>query len=56
MTFAKHDLKLSDGGHYSLSVTALNGARLSSQHQSVGVTVDSTPPVVNYVSGKHFYS
>jgi len=38
------DLSLKDGATYSLHVTALNRARLSTAHETTGVTVDTSPP------------
>ena len=38
------NLSLKNGGKYSLHVTSLNGALLSTAHESVGVTVDMTAP------------
>ena len=38
-------LGLKDGGKYSLHVTAINGALLSTAHESTGVIVDTTAPL-----------
>ena len=43
-------LSLSDGGKYSLHVTAVNHGGMSSAHESDQVMVDSTPPVMLLVS------
>jgi hypothetical protein len=43
-------LRLQDGGHYYTRITAINNALVYSQHESEGVTVDSTPPVMTAVS------
>ncbi|KAK3094096.1 hypothetical protein FSP39_024081 [Pinctada imbricata] len=40
---------LSNGGKYSLHVTAINNAGLSTAYESESVTVDSTPPVMTQV-------
>ena len=37
-------LNMKDGGRYSLHVTSVNGALLSTAHESIGVTVDTTKP------------
>ena len=37
-------LHMTNGGKYSLHVTSINGALLSTAHESIGVTVDTTPP------------
>ena len=39
------NLSLQDGGKYSLHVTSINGALLSTAHESIGVVVDTTPPI-----------
>ena len=38
------NLRLKDGGKYSVHVTAMNGALLSRGHESKGVIVDTTAP------------
>ena len=43
------DLNLYNGRKYTLEVVAVNGAQFSSKHQSLGVTVDITPPVMSQV-------
>jgi CheY-specific phosphatase CheX len=43
-------LSLLNGRQYSVEVTALNKARLATKHESHGVIVDTTPPVIDNVS------
>ena len=43
------NLSLSDGGKYSAHVTSINGALLSTAHESKGVVVDTTPPTISKV-------
>ncbi|WAR20850.1 CRB-like protein [Mya arenaria] len=38
------NLSLKDGHKYSLHVSALNGAKLSTSHETQGCTIDTTPP------------
>ena len=40
---------MQDGLKYSVEVVALNGAKLAGMHESPGVIVDTTPPVVHKV-------
>ena len=42
-------LTLSDGLIYYVYVTALNGAGMSTSQESVGVSVDSSPPIIDKV-------
>lgn len=42
-------LGLTDGAKYSLHVTAINGALMSTSHESEGVIVDTSPPVMTKV-------
>ncbi|KAJ8312545.1 hypothetical protein KUTeg_009918 [Tegillarca granosa] len=39
-------LSLTDGAKYSVHVTAINGALMSTSHESEGVIVDTSPPVI----------
>ena len=39
-----------NGLKYSIEVVAMNGAGLGSKHESLGVIVDTTPPVLRNVS------
>nr|KAG5706492.1 hypothetical protein BaRGS_032885 [Batillaria attramentaria] len=41
-----HGVKLKNGAAYSLAVTAVNRARISTAEESMGVIVDTTPPEV----------
>ena len=41
---------MKNGRKYSVEVTALNGAKLATLHESHGVIVDTTPPVIQNVS------
>ena len=43
------DLVLENGRKYSFEVVAVNGAQGSLKHESHGVTVDTTPPVMSQV-------
>lgn len=43
-------LKLKNGAKYLLCISALNFAGYGSFQESMGVTVDTTPPVVSQVS------
>ncbi|OWF48074.1 Delta-like protein 1 [Mizuhopecten yessoensis] len=45
-------LALVNGAKYSIVVTAINNVLLSTSHESVGVVVDETPPVVTKVVTK----
>ena len=45
-------LSLQNGRRYSLEVTAINHAGLASKHVSHGVTVDTTPPVMQKVCSR----
>ena len=49
------ELALRNGGKYSLHVTAINGALLSTGHESPGVIVDTTAPLAPKVITQ-FYS
>ena len=44
---SKNNLNLVAGSHYSIRVTTVNGARLSSVHDTTGVTIDPTAPDVS---------
>ena len=43
-------LRLQNGASYNVKVTAINRAKMATAEESVGVTVDTTPPVVLGVS------
>ena len=49
------NLSLNDGGKYSVHVTSVNGALLSTSHESEGVVVDSTPPRAPKVIRLHIF-
>ena len=42
-------LTLTNGATYTLKVTAINGANMAAVEESSGVTVDTTPPVIEQV-------
>ena len=44
MDVTLNEVSLKDGGKYSLHVTSINGALLSTAHESPGVIVDTTAP------------
>ncbi|KAL3857351.1 hypothetical protein ACJMK2_012027 [Sinanodonta woodiana] len=44
-----HTLNLLDGALYTVQVTALNKARLSSSHESSGIIIDTSPPSLSKV-------
>jgi hypothetical protein len=43
-------LRLQNGRKYSVEVTALNKAKLATKHESHGVIVDTSPPIIDNVS------
>ncbi|KAL4222207.1 hypothetical protein ACF0H5_018245 [Mactra antiquata] len=45
-TVTLDNISMKDGATYSLHVTALNRALLSTSHETTGVTIDTTPPDV----------
>ena len=45
-TWVYDALTLRKGSHYSIQLTAVNGAGLAAVHHTTGVTVDPTPPLV----------
>ncbi|XP_070573546.1 uncharacterized protein [Ptychodera flava] len=49
-TWTSEDLPLINGAHYSIRVTAVNGAGLSNVQDTDGVFVDTTSPIMRLVS------
>ncbi|XP_021370398.1 uncharacterized protein LOC110461300 [Mizuhopecten yessoensis] len=49
MAFPLQDLELKDGAMYSVKVISTNNALLSTHHQSQGVIVDTTAPIITDV-------
>ena len=45
----QHDLELLSGLIYIISVKAINKAKLVASHETTGIRVDTTPPVVSYL-------